>query len=54
VQTFVLGIAGMAAGKRLGATLGHRAERASKILHIGIGVLIILSPLLDVGFITDG
>ena len=54
VQTFVLGIAGMAAGKRLGATLGHRAEVASKLLLIGIGVLIILSQLLDLGLVSDG
>jgi len=54
VQTFMLGIAGMAAGKRLGATLGHRAEVASKLLLIGIGALIILSQLLDLGLVSDG
>jgi len=51
VQTFVLGIGGMALGKRLGATLGHRAEVTSKVLLIGIGALIIVSQLFDIGLI---
>jgi putative Mn2+ efflux pump MntP len=53
IQTFLLGIGGMALGKRLGATLGHRAELASKALLIGIGLLIILSQVFDIGFIKD-
>jgi putative Mn2+ efflux pump MntP len=48
IQSFVLGIVGMAMGKRLGATLGHRAEVVSKVLLIGIGAAIILSQLLDI------
>lgn len=54
IQSFVLAILGISFGKRLGATLGHRAEVLSKILLIGIGALIILSQLLDLKFITDG
>jgi putative Mn2+ efflux pump MntP len=53
IQTFVLALLGMSYGRRLGATLGHRAEVASKWLLIGIGALIILSQLLDLKFITD-
>ena len=52
-QSFVLALAGMAAGRSLGATLGHRAELASKFLLIGVGIAIVTSQLLDVGLITN-
>jgi putative Mn2+ efflux pump MntP len=52
IQSFVLALLGIAFGKRLGATLGHRAEVASKWLLIGIGALIILSQLLDIKIVT--
>jgi putative Mn2+ efflux pump MntP len=54
IQSFVLALLGISFGKRLGATLGHRAEVLSKFLLIGIGALIIASQLFDLKFITDG
>jgi manganese efflux pump family protein len=53
VQSFALAFFGISFGRRLGATLGHRAEMLSKVLLIGIGALIILSQLLDLKFIAD-
>lgn len=52
IQSFTLAFIGMAFGRRLGAPLGHRAEIASKVLLIVIGVMIILSQLLDIQFIV--
>ena len=52
-QSFVLAVAGMAMGRSLGATLGHRAELASKFLLVGIGIAIIASQLLDVGLLKN-
>jgi putative Mn2+ efflux pump MntP len=46
LQTFILTIAGMSLGKRLGATLGERAEMAASILLAGIGVALVLNQLL--------
>jgi putative Mn2+ efflux pump MntP len=42
----------MAMGKRLGSSLGHRAEVVSKALLVGIGAIILLSQLLDIGLIS--
>jgi putative Mn2+ efflux pump MntP len=53
IQSFVLALLGMSFGLRLGATLGHRAEVASKVLLIGIGALIIASQFLDIKIVTD-
>lgn len=53
IQTFVLALLGISFGKRMGATLGHRAEIASKVLLIAIGALIIASQLFDLKFIVD-
>jgi putative Mn2+ efflux pump MntP len=52
LQSFVLGLLGMAMGKRLGSSLGHRAEVVSKALLVGIGAIILLSQLLDIGLIS--
>lgn len=53
VQSFALAFFGISFGRRLGATLGHRAEVLSKILLIGIGALIIVSQVFDLKFIID-
>jgi putative Mn2+ efflux pump MntP len=45
-QTFVVALGGMALGKRLGATLGERAEMAASLLLVGIGVAIVLKQVL--------
>lgn len=46
-QTFVLAIGGISLGKRLGATLGERAEMASSVLLAGIGVALVLKQVID-------
>jgi putative Mn2+ efflux pump MntP len=53
IQSFALAFFGISFGRRLGATLGHRAEVLSKILLIAIGALIIVSQMFDLKFIAD-
>src|SRR5262249_9671637 len=48
VQTFVVAIAGLWRGTRLGTRLGDRAAVASAVLITGIGLLLLISQLFDV------
>jgi putative Mn2+ efflux pump MntP len=50
--TFFMAIAGMSLGKRLGSSLGPRAELAASLMLTGIGVIVILGQLLDINIIT--
>jgi len=45
-QTFLLAILGMSWGRRLGATLGERAEMVASLLLAGIGVTLVLKQFL--------
>jgi manganese efflux pump family protein len=53
LQSFALGLLGMVMGKRIGSTLGHKAELVSKGLLVAIGMLIILSQIVNFSLVKD-